>query len=258
MTSLIPSHPLPARETEYLRDVRAILRRTLADQLVGVYLFGSAANGSYEPGVSDLDIQAVTHVPVPEALRRELAGLLAHAHLPCPARRLEFVLYSQGAVSPAARHPRFLLNWNTGAGERDHMSLDAAQEASHWFLLDIAMGREVGQALFGPPPAEVFSPIPRPWVLDALLDSLLWHHTHEGTSANAVLNACRAWRYAAEGVMGSKLDGAAWAMQQLDEPGLIAQALRHRRHGYAPDPAAVVQLMDRVALEVRRAIERSR
>ena len=34
-------------------------KRTLGDRLLATYLFGSAASGSFEPGVSDLDTVAV-------------------------------------------------------------------------------------------------------------------------------------------------------------------------------------------------------
>jgi hypothetical protein len=38
-----------------------------------------------------------------------------------------------------------------------------------------------------------------------------WHREHELATLNSVLNASRAWRFAIEGVFGSKLGGAAWA-----------------------------------------------
>ncbi len=36
----------------------------------------------------------------------------------------------------------------------------------------------------------------------------------------AVLNACRAWRYAVDGSLVSKIDGGRWAEERLDEPEL--------------------------------------
>ena len=47
--------------------------------------------------------------------------------------------------------------------------------------------------------------------------------------AYSVLNACRAWRFAAEDALGSKLEGAAWARPRWAYPELIdaAVALRH-------------------------------
>jgi hypothetical protein len=44
-----------------------------------------------------------------------------------------------------------------------------------------------------------------------------------------VLNACRAWRFAIDDTLGSKLDGAAWARARWARPHVIdaAVALRH-------------------------------
>lgn len=167
------STSLPAPETAYLNALSAVLQQTLGPMLVGVYLFGSAAYGAYEAGLSDLDVQAVIAQPLiaqplTEAEYRALATAISHAALPCPARKLEFVLYTRAAVATPSRRPQFALNFNTGAGLPGHLGLDPAAEASHWFVLDIALGRELGRALMGPPPAEVFAPLPREWVLSAL------------------------------------------------------------------------------------------
>jgi predicted nucleotidyltransferase len=223
----MPAGTLPPAETRYLRALTEQVQRVLGAPLVGVYLFGSAAYGAYQPGRSDLDVQAVVAATPACAERRALARRLAHARLPCPARRLELVVYARAAIAPATRHPQFLLNLNTGADvAADRLALDPADEASHWFLLDIAMGRELGRALLGPPAHRVFAPIPRRWCLEALLDSLAWHAAHEVASANSVRNACRGWRYAATATFGSKQAGARWALHQPDCPPAIAPALR--------------------------------
>ena len=45
----------------------------------------------------------------------------------------------------------------------------------------------------------------------------------------SVLNACRAWRFAAVDVLGSKLEGAAWVRARWPDPGLIDAAVALRR-----------------------------
>ncbi|PBK60965.1 hypothetical protein ARMSODRAFT_1065711, partial [Armillaria solidipes] len=123
------------------------LDHTLANCLNAVYLFGSASYGAYEPGISDLDVQAVISSPLPQSTYRELATQLGHSTIPCPARKLEFVLYTKDAV--AAANPQFKLNFNTGDGMADYVCLDPSQEATHWFLLDIASGGERGWHSWG-------------------------------------------------------------------------------------------------------------
>lgn len=222
--------------------------------LVGVYLFGSAAYGADEPGVSDLDVQAVTScVPTIEQ-RRALAQRISHAQLPCPARRLEFVLHDARAVAVAQRSQAWLMNFNTGAHAADKLSFDPSSEASHWFLLDIALGRRLGRALRGPPPAEVFAPIPRAWQLDAIVASLAWHRQHEPQSANTVLNAARGWRFALTGVHGSKRSAAQWVRQQQRWRKLVDAALRTRADGLALDATAVTAFLEHVEQQVHLTI----
>ncbi len=163
---------LPRAEIAYLRALAASISALLGSRVVGISLFGSAAYGAYRPGLSDLDVQVVVADDLTGDESAELARRLAHTALPCPARRLELVCYARAAIDPATRHPRFSLNFNTGSDlAADRLTRDPAAEASHWFLLDIALGRALGCALLGPPPAQLFAPIPRRWCLEALLDS---------------------------------------------------------------------------------------
>ncbi|MBN2113045.1 MAG: nucleotidyltransferase domain-containing protein, partial [Acidimicrobiia bacterium] len=50
---------MPATEKAYLGDPTGRLQELLGPDLLGVYLFGSAAYGGYRPGRSDLDVQGV-------------------------------------------------------------------------------------------------------------------------------------------------------------------------------------------------------
>lgn len=253
MSDVLPTD-LP--EQPYLQALTGVLRRALGAQLVGVYLFGSAAYGAYEAGHSDLDVQAVTTQPPGEVLARALAAHLSHAALPCPARKLEFVLYTRQAAATATRHPQFALNLNTGAGQPEHLSLDPSREAGHWFLLDIAAGRERGRALVGPPPAQVFAAPQRAWVLDALLESLRWHRDHDLLSPNSVANACRGWRWAETGTWDSKRAGVAWAAAQPQAPaglGLTADAVQARENVHPEQAREVLAFCE---MQVRTALER--
>jgi hypothetical protein len=251
---------LPDAETAYLERIVAILQQHLGDRLVGVYLFGSGAYGDYVPGVSDLDVQAVVAKAMPKQERRHLARALSHAVLPCPARRLEFVCYARSAIDPATQHPRFDMNFNTGAGEADHLSLDPDEEPSHWFLTDIAVARDKGQALIGPPPGQVFAPIPRSWRLEAIADGLVWHRDHEPTSANTVLNACRGWQYAVTGTSGSKQAGGTWARRHVRCPDIVDQAMSRRPAGPHFEASEVAAIVEQAHEAVKAAIrlERSR
>lgn len=51
------------------------LRAVLGNDLVGLYLYGSAVSGGFEPGVSDIDLVAITRRAVTELDLRALDGV---------------------------------------------------------------------------------------------------------------------------------------------------------------------------------------
>ena len=89
-----------------------------------------------------------------------------------------------------------------------------------------------GVAILGPPAADLFVDPPRPVLLDMLGGSIRWHRQHERATLYSVLNAARAWRFAVDDVLGSKLDGARWARRRWQNPSVIDAAV-NLRHGRA-------------------------
>lgn len=207
-------------------------RDIIGDGLHAAYLSGSVALGGYVPGQSDIDMLAVCRRPLPVERKQALADAISREAAACPTRGLEFVLYSREAVAAPSRSPRFEINLNAGPEMPYHLSLDPASEPSHWFVLDVAIVREHGLRLAGPPSHETFAPMPRSWLLDALEDSLERHTEHETLTHSSVLNACRAWRFAEEGVWTSKEAGAKWARSRAEDPSIIDSALEIRGGGH--------------------------
>ncbi|KAI2994617.1 hypothetical protein CBS147346_10361 [Aspergillus niger] len=235
---------LPEEVEAYLGKLVERLTVYLKDQLVGVYLFNSASYNAYEPGLSDLDVQAIVKNQLDTVEKQAVIHQVNQAALPCPATKLKFMVYTQSTVYPASRHPHFELNLNTGPHQPDHISLDPANESSHWFLLDIAMECKLGRTLHSPDPTDAFGAIPRRWILEAIADSLDWHQANEVNSANSVLNARRGWRFIVTGEFSSKLDAARWAIQQQGCPDIVRCAIAARRTGDEFPAAEVMTLYD--------------
>jgi hypothetical protein len=126
--------------------------------------------------------------------------------------------------------------------------LDPATEPGFWFVLDRAIAHRSGLVISGPAARGVFADVPRGTLLDAMHESMTWHRAHERATLYSVLNACRAWRFAETDVLGSKLEGAAWARDRWPDTAVIdaAVALRHGQHATL-DEAAVDALLQAVA-----------
>ncbi|MDX6656368.1 MAG: hypothetical protein QOH62_1161 [Solirubrobacteraceae bacterium] len=216
---------LPPRQEQYVQEVANRLRAALGDDLLAVFLVGSAALGDWVPERSDIDVMAVCAGPLSAAQRDRLVESLLHRALPCPARGLELVVYIRDAIGAPRRGLGFELNLNTGAGVGEHVSSDPGAEPAHWFLLDVSAARLHGRAISGPAPQALIGAVPAADVHAALIESLRWHREHEATSANAVLNACRSWRYAAEGTWSSKPEAGRWALEHGADDVLVRRAL---------------------------------
>ena len=238
------------------REAAGLLGRLLGDELAAVWLTGSGALGGVAPGLSDVDMAAVTATDLPEDRRRALAAALAELAMTWPLRGIEFVLYARGALATPERQPRFAINLNAGPRMPYRLSLDPATEPAHWFLLDLAILRDHGRVLFGPPPRELVGPIPRRWLLEALRDSMAWHQANEPVLHQTVLNASRGWRFAAEGVWSSKRDAGAWAMARTRDPATVetALAIRYGDDSRPLDPARVERFQAEALAAVEEAL----
>jgi Domain of unknown function (DUF4111) len=137
------------------------------------------------------------------------------------------------------------VNANGGPGMPTAIHLDPAAEPAFWYVLDRAVAHRAGVVISGPPASDVFAGVPRPTLLDAMRESMAWHRVHERATLYSVLNACRAWRFVDEDVLGSKLEGAAWARERWPDPALIdaAVALRRGEGGPALESSAVDELL---------------
>jgi hypothetical protein len=85
-------------------------------------------------------------------------------------------------------------------------------------------------------------------------ESMAWHRANEKATLYSVLNACRAWRFVETDVLGSKLEGAAWARVHWPDTQVIDAAVALRRGEDATlDEAGVDALLGSVADRLREA-----
>jgi predicted nucleotidyltransferase len=184
---------IPRELSGYLDELVARLDEVV--DLHAVYLVGSAASGHYEQGRSDVDVVAVT--PRPLKVREKQALVEAAEALLCPARKLELVVYPLGS-------DRHEINLNTG----EKVSFDPDEDPAFLFVLDRAIAEQHAVALFGPPWHEVFEPVPREAVYEALEAALDWQEREEPLGRSSVLNAIRAWVWLETGGWASKPEAA--------------------------------------------------
>jgi predicted nucleotidyltransferase len=199
---------IPPALRRYLETLVATLRESAP--LEAVYLVGSAASGAFDDVRSDVDVVAVTEAELTEAERLSLVR--AVEALPVPARKLELVVYSrEGAAAP---EPSWQINLNTG----EHFTFDPHDESPHWFVIDRAIAEQHAVPLYGPRWHELFAPVERERVLEAIEQSLAWQEAEDPVGRSSVLNNVRAWHWLETGEWVSKPEAAAALREKLRSP----------------------------------------
>jgi hypothetical protein len=227
---------LPSTVQRYLAAVTERIVDTLNQQLVGVYTTGSLALGGYYHGRSDIDLMAVTD-PISDGPVADLVTRLDHRVLPCPASGLEFVLYPRAVVSSTEPVAGYLLNLNTGAQLPAKVNRDPSDDQAFWYVLDRSITYQAGHALHGPAPRRLLRPMPFQSLLPVVIESVVSARANPSTDLldNAVLNGCRALRFATDRIWQAKLPAAkrtvveAPEFRQLIESAI--QAFGRGRHG---------------------------
>ncbi len=197
---MIAARVVPVELDACLADL--VERLGAAAELYAVYLVGSGALGAFEPESSDVDVVAVTARPLSDDEKR--AVVAAAESVAVPARKLELVVYPRGS-------DRWEVNLNTG----EKVSLDASEDPAFWFVLDRAIAEQHAVPLLGPQWSDLFDPVPRAAVLDALREALEWHERHEPAARSALLNLCRTWAWLETGRWISKPEAASWLRSRV-------------------------------------------
>lgn len=249
-----------------LQNVQAILQQ----HFVGMYLEGSLANDAFDQA-SDIDFIVVTdqditddHFLALQAMHDRIALLDARWGV-----ELEGSYVGQSALrrrvpsadSHAGRiHPTYP-NIERGTGER----LKMAPHDEAW-LVHLAILREKGITLTGPPPETLVDPVTPTELRQAMLSVLrewpapllqqpeklgIW-----GLHTYVVITLCRMLYTLAHGTVTSKVIAARWAQETLGREWkpLIERAWTWR---YLPQPTATAEAVEETIAFIRYALQYS-
>ncbi len=233
---------------EAARGVGRALADALGEDLVGVYLHGSAVLGGFRWDRSDLDVLALSREGLSDRLFQRVVRALAS--LSYPANGLEFSLMTVGeALEPEFPAPRFQLHQTTDGRDRAGTVVDGrAGQGDPDLILHLAVCRQRGVAVVGPPPRVVLAPVPDESVLEAMRAEVDWARAHAPLEY-LVLTCARVWFFAETHRIASKVEAGEWAAERYGEPDVIVASLARQR-GAAAEIAA--DAAERLANEVER------
>lgn len=210
------------------RHVAAALEQALGDDLVAVYLHGSAVLGDFIWARSDLDILALSRGALSDAEFDAIVRGLSR--LAYPADGLEFTLMTAvEAAQPDLPAPRFQLHQTTDGRDQNAKVVDGRDRAGDPDLvLHMAVCRDHGQPIFGPPPRSLLATMPDEAIEAAVRDEIGWARHHASTEY-LVLTAARVWLFTETHRIASKIEAGEWAAARYDEPRVIQSAIARQR-----------------------------
>lgn len=220
---MVKVHPTPYPDVNKILDLLLTsVKEILKDQFIGMYLFGSLANGDFDQN-SDIDALVVTGAEISENMFSALHAMhvgIAETDSPW-AIQLEVSYIPQDALrrfDPTRKlHPHI----DRGSGEKLHVM----QHESDWVIQRYIL-RERGITLEGPAPQSLIDPVSPNELRQAVGDVLpLWAKPilddplkikSRGYQSFIVLSLCRMLYTLQYGAIISKPVAAHWAQDTLD------------------------------------------
>jgi predicted nucleotidyltransferase len=219
----LPEHlALAETDRKQIAEILAALRDVLGHELIGAYLHGSVVLGGLR-ALSDIDVLAVSARQMTgHEKRRMVAHLLAisgtYPSVIAP-RPVELTMVAWAQIRPWRYPP--IMDFQYGEWWRDRFQRG---ELEPWpsstnpdlaLLVTMALLGEV--TLAGPPPSEIFDPVPRADFIDALVGGIgELIHDIDWDTRNVILTLARIWCGVVTGDVQSKDAAAEWALPRLD------------------------------------------
>ena len=210
-----------SRDGQQLERVVTLVRDVLGPDAVGAYLFGSAVLGGLRR-TSDLDVLAVSNRRTTRDEKRLLVDrLLAISGSNGPEgvwRRVELTIVVESEVKPWRYPPSFDFqygDWLRREFESGNLEPWPTKTNPDLAAL-ITMVLLARTAVLGPPPDEIFDPVPHDDLVRAIVgdvDRLLDELGMD--TRNVILTLARIWSTVATCVIRSKDGAADWALDRL-------------------------------------------
>lgn len=215
-------------------------KEILQDDLVGIYLHGSAVMGCFHPGKSDIDLIVVVGHPLPDPVKRAYLDMVVEYNASGPAKGIEMSIVRREVCRPFVYPTPFELHFSAAHLKRYTEAPDAFIHEMNGEDKDLAAHFTVlnhrGKCLYGAPVKEVFAEVPGGDYMDSIrcdVSEALGHITED--TMYLTLNLARVLAYKEEGLVLSKKEGGEWALEHLSAEfhPLIRDALRKYTEGAA-------------------------
>jgi streptomycin 3"-adenylyltransferase len=226
---------------EYSEVLDAFTKRSidiLQDNLVGIYLHGSAAMGCFNPKKSDIDLIIVVKEEIPNDIKRRYMDMVVELNNLAPVKGIEFSIVKGNVCKPFVYPTPFELHFSIAHLDWYNRNPEEYVEKMKGSDKDLAAHFTIiihcGKTLYGKEIRDVFGEVSK----DDYFDSI-WNDIEDAQNQIVdkpmyiILNLCRVLAYKKDELILSKDEGGRWGCIHL--PGryhkLISDALQEYRTG---------------------------
>ena len=211
-------------------------KEILQDNLVGVYLHGSAVMGCFNPAKSDIDLIVVVKDSIPDTIKRSFMDMVTAINAKGPAKGIEMSIVKQCVCNPFVYPTPFELHFSVAhlswykKDPDDYVSKMKGEDkdlASHFTIIT-----HRGKCLYGAPIKDVFADVPARDYMDSIWNDIA--DSEEEITENPmylILNLARVFAYAKQGLVLSKKEGGEWALDNL--PGKYHSLIKNALSEYS-------------------------
>lgn len=241
---------IPEDARDALNGLVQRLSSVLGDNLIGVYLHGSLAMGTFNPVSSDIDVLVVAKdelgTQTKALLQRDMQLLSKNA----PAKGFEMSVIVLDALTHFKYPTPYDFHFHYSDAPVSPHS-EGGKSYDHDLAAHFVTVKERGITLYGEPIKAIFPEVSRCDYLRSIAHDAEWsfHNTQRGADYGTcsvpvytVLNFCRALAFIKDGLIRSKREGGEWGIDNLPAQyrPLILEALKeYAESGTAEEVDAV-------------------
>lgn len=234
----------------------------LHEDLVGLYLTGSASLGDFITNKSDFDVIGVIESVITEENKNKLEQSLKHDNFPCPAEGLDIVFMTKENAKGIKQNPEYEFWYSTGANW-PVISWDSGTSSEMSIFLELC--RQHGIVIYGELPEKLISPINAKLLYLSFKEIIEWHRNHifdeyhDPKGQNSVLNACRILKFVESKKWYSKTEGGNLYLQDYPESLAVKRALsiRGKNKEDKIEVNEILELLNKVENKLSEALELS-
>lgn len=214
-------------------------KNILEDNLVGIYLHGSAVMGCFNAAESDIDLLIVVKEDMSNHVKRSYMDMVIRLNKQAPKKGIELSIVKECVCNPFVYPTPFVLHFSIAhlnwyqADPEDYVEKMKGTDkdlAAHFTII-----YHRGKTLCGKDIKEVFGEVPGEDYMDSIWSDI--EGAVEEINENPMyitLNLCRVLAFKREGLILSKQEGGEWGITHISSPeyrDMISGALKEYRTG---------------------------